>query len=105
MINYIYILAVILLCTGLFMIITDSNYIRRLVGVSIFQTACIIFFVALGKLNVGIIPFDKCQNLQNCPYLYSASLPHVLMLTAIVVGFATLCVGIALIYKINKNND
>jgi len=104
-VNSIYILAVIVLCSGLYIMIVDNNYIRRIIGLGIFQTSCLIFFVALGKLNIGIIPFDRCAGIEKCTYVYSASLPHVLMLTAIVVGFATLGVGLALIYRIKQNND
>ena len=103
-INTIYILAVIVLCTGLYIMIVDNNYIRRIIGLGIFQTACLIFFIALGKVNIGIIPFDKCNGTPYCAYAYSAALPHVLMLTAIVVGFATLGVGLALIYRISTND-
>jgi len=105
LINSIYILAVIVLCTGLYIMIVDNNYIRRIIGLGIFQTSCLIFFIALGKLNIGIIPFDQCSGVEKCTYIYSAALPHVLMLTAIVVGFATLAVGLALIYRIKQNND
>jgi multicomponent Na+:H+ antiporter subunit C len=83
--------------------IVDSNYIRKIMGLGIFQTACLIFFIALGKVNTGIIPFDKCHEAEQCAYVYSAALPHVLMLTAIVVGFATLSVGLAFIYRIKQN--
>ena len=105
LVNNIYILSVIVLCTGLYIMIVDNNYIRRIIGLGVFQTACLIFFIGLGKINIGIIPFDKCHGTENCAYFYSASLPHVLMLTAIVVGFATLSVGLAIIYQIKKNND
>ena len=105
MVNSIYILAVIVLCSGLYIMIVDNNYIRRIIGLGIFQTSCLIFFIALGKLNIGIIPFDRCADIKKCTYIYSASLPHVLMLTAIVVGFATLSVGLSLIYRIKQNND
>lgn len=82
------------------MMITDNNHIRRIMGLGVFQTSSLIFFIALGKVNIGIIPFEKCNGAANCVYTYSASLPHVLMLTAIVVGFATLAVGLALVYRI-----
>jgi multicomponent Na+:H+ antiporter subunit C len=98
--NTIYVLAVIVLCTGLYIMIVDNNYIRRIIGLGIFQTSCLIFFISLGKVNIGIIPFEKCNGIENCAYIYSAALPHVLMLTAIVVGFSTLSVGLALIYRI-----
>lgn len=84
------------------MIITEDNYLRKIIGLSIFQSAVIIFFVALGKISTGTIPFDKCKGTIPCDYVYSAALPHVLMLTAIVVGFATLAVGLALLYRIKS---
>ena len=101
LVDMIYLLAVIVLCTGLYIMIVDNNYIRRIIGLGIFQTSCLIFFIALGKINIGIIPFEKCIGEEPCAYAYSGALPHVLMLTAIVVGFATLGVGLALIYRIN----
>ena len=53
-------------------------------------------------MNTGILPIDICAQLSNCPYNFSSPLPQVLMLTAIVVGFATMSVGLALIYQIYK---
>lgn len=85
--------------------IADNNPIRRIIGLGIFQTACLIFFIALGKVKGGIIPFDKCSGIENCTYNYSAALPHVLMLTAIVVGFATLSVGLSLVYRMAGRSD
>lgn len=102
-VNSIYILSVLVLCTGLYIMIADNNYMRKIMGLGIFQTACLIFFLAMGKVGSGIIPFDKCLGAEKCAYTYSASLPHVLMLTAIVVGFATLSVGLAFIYRIKQN--
>lgn len=82
--------------------IADKNYIRRVIGLGIFQTSALLFFVALGKLNIGVIPFDKCEGNLPCAYYYSAALPHVLMLTAIVVGFATLGVALALVLRLYR---
>lgn len=98
----IYLVSVIVFVVGLYMIITEDNYLRKIIGLSIFQTGAIIFFVALSKISNGIAPFDKCKGTLPCDYVYTSSLPHVLMLTAIVVGFATLAVGLALIYRVKS---
>jgi multicomponent Na+:H+ antiporter subunit C len=77
--------------------LTSDNYVRKIIGLSIFQSSILIFYIALGKVKYGAVPILK-QEAQ----LYSSPLPHVLMLTAIVVGFATLSVGIALICRMHK---
>jgi len=98
----IYLASAIIFVIGLYMVITEDNYLRKLIGLSIFQTATIVFFVALSKIEGAILPFDKCKGGVGCEYIYTSSISHVLMLTAIVVGFATLAVGIALVYRIKE---
>lgn len=93
--NIIYCLALILLACGLFIMLTNTNYLRKIIGLGIFQTSVLIFYISLGKIKNGIPPIITDKSLA-----YSNPLPHVLMLTAIVVGFATLSVGLALIYRI-----
>lgn len=100
--DMIYLTSVAIFVIGLFMVITEDNYLRKIMGLSIFQTATIIFFLALSKIENSILPFDKCQGKMPCEYIYTSSLTHVLMLTAIVVGFATLAVGLGLIYRIKS---
>lgn len=100
MLNMIFLFAVFILTTGLFIMLTSDNYIRKIIGLSIFQSSILVFYIALSKIDVGIVPIDICAGLDVCPYKFTSPLPHVLMLTAIVVGFATLSVGLALIYQI-----
>ncbi len=100
--NIIYFFAVLVLVTGLFIMLTSDNYLRKILGLGIFQSSVLFFYIALGKVSGAILPIDICPNLANCPYNFSSPLPHVLMLTAIVVGFSTMSVGLALIYKIYK---
>jgi multicomponent Na+:H+ antiporter subunit C len=71
--------------------LTSDNYFRKIIGLSLFQNAVLLFYIALGKAKAGIVPIEIGEK------IYSSPLPHVLMLTAIVVGFATLSVGLALI--------
>lgn len=104
--HLVYILGIITLSTGLFIMITSDNYIRKIIGLSIFQSSVLIFYIALGKVAQGIVPIDVDlhvnTNLDISQHIFSSPLPHVLMLTAIVVGFATMSVSLALILQIKK---
>lgn len=100
--NLIYFLAVIVFVSGLFVMITSDNFVKKIIGLGIFQSSVLIFYIALGKVKEGVVPIYICKNNESCNYVFSSPLPHVLMLTAIVVGFATLSVGLALIHQIQK---
>ena len=80
-----YIIVVILMMTGLFMVIARANLVKKMIGLSIFQTSVFIFYISLGKMAGGTAPILD----GNPDTLYSNPLPHVLILTAIVVGVAT----------------
>ena len=86
---------ILLMVGGLFIIITSQNYLKKVVGLAIFQTAVFVFFVSLAKVLDGTAPIlTKMEN------AYSNPLPHVLILTAIVVGVATLGLGLALTQRV-----
>ena len=93
-----YIIVIILMMTGLFIVIARTNLIKKLIGLSIFQTSVFIFYISLGKVAGGTAPILD----GNPGTLYSNPLPHVLILTAIVVGVATTALGLALILRINE---
>ena len=93
-----YIIVTILMMTGLFIVIARTNLIKKLIGLSIFQTSVFIFYISLGKIEGGTAPILD----GNSGTLYSNPLPHVLILTAIVVGVATTALGLALILRINE---
>ena len=93
-----YIIVVILMMTGLFMVIARANLVKKMIGLSIFQTSVFIFYISLGKVTGGTAPILD----GNPDTLYSNPLPHVLILTAIVVGVATTALGLALILRINE---
>jgi len=93
-----YWIVVILMMTGLYIMITRHNLVKKLIGLSIFQTAIFYFYISLGKILGGSAPIIDDQVLT-----YSNPLPHVLILTAIVVGVATTAVGLALIVRIYDN--
>lgn len=94
----IYIFAIVILASALFIMLTSDNYLRKIIGLCVFQSAVLVFYIALGKVTGGIVPIEANSNGKG----YTSPLPHVLMLTAIVVGFATLAVGLALIHRIYK---
>ncbi len=90
-----YWIVIILMMTGLYIMITRHNLVKKLIGLSIFQTAIFYFYISLGKVAGGSAPIlDKGIT------TYSNPLPHVLILTAIVVGVATTAVGLALVVRI-----
>lgn len=84
-----------LMMVGLYIVISHGNLLKKLMGLGIFQGGVFLFFISLGKVDGGSAPIvsDDVET-------YSHPLPHVLILTAIVVGVATLAVGIALSVRI-----
>lgn len=88
--------------TGLYAIITSRNLVKKMIGLSLFQTSVLLLYISMGKIKGGQAPILECMDPATCPTLYSNPLPHVLMLTAIVVGVATLAVGLALIIRIKE---
>ncbi|MBP8215954.1 MAG: cation:proton antiporter subunit C [Propionivibrio sp.] len=95
--HFTYFVAVFLMVAGLFIVIARSNPIKKLIGLSIFQTSVYILYIAPGKLIGGTAPI-----LSPNYTIYSNPLPHVLILTAIVVGVATLALGLALAVRIRE---
>lgn len=103
--NLIYFFSIFIMACGLFVMLVSDNYIKKIIGLGIFQNSVLIFYIALGKVQNGIIPIEISRTLgNNIEYSnnFSSPVPHVLMLTAIVVGFATMSVALALIYQIRK---
>jgi len=95
--HFAYFVTVLLMITGLFIVIARGNLIKKLVGLSIFQTSVYLLYIAPGKIIGGTAPI-----LSDAFTLYSNPLPHVLILTAIVVGVATLALGLALVVRIRE---
>ncbi|MFT5421057.1 MAG: multicomponent Na+:H+ antiporter subunit C [Candidatus Endobugula sp.] len=107
---YNYWIVVILIMAGLYIMIARHNLIKKIIGLSIFQTGIFYFYISLGKISGGTAPiltstplgtnaFSQSEAAQTV-IVYSNPLPHVLILTAIVVGVATMAVGLALIVRI-----
>jgi multicomponent Na+:H+ antiporter subunit C len=95
--HFAYFATVFLMVTGLFIVIALGNLIKKLVGLAIFQTSVYLLYIAPGKLVGGTAPI-----LSDAFTVYSNPLPHVLILTAIVVGVATLALGLALVVRIRE---
>jgi len=102
--NYNYWLYIVLMMIGLYAMIAKNNLIKKLVGMNIFQTAIILFYVSIGCKRGGTIPIIEHAHGPGHHVIDSAHyvnpLPHVLMLTAIVVSVSTFGVALALAVKI-----
>ena len=88
----------ILMMIGLFLVIGRKNLLKKIVGLTIFQTSVFLLYITFGKIKGGTPPI-----LYNAvDAVYSNPLPHVLILTAIVVGVATTALGLSLVLRINS---
>jgi multicomponent Na+:H+ antiporter subunit C len=88
---------VFLMVAGLYIVVARGNLVKKLVGLSIFQTSVYLLYIGPGKLIGGTAPI-----VAEGYRVYSNPLPHVLILTAIVVGVATLALGLALVVRIRE---
>ena len=95
--HYGYWITIVLMVTGLYIVIARGNLMKKLIGLSIFQTSVYLLYIAPGKLIGGTAPI-----IAEGYALYSNPLPHVLILTAIVVGVATLALGLAIVVRIRE---
>ena len=94
---YNYWVVIILMMLGFYIVISDSNLIKKMIGLTIFQTSVFILFISMSKVEGGTAPI-----LAESFTSYSNPLPHVLILTAIVVGVATTAMGLAIIARIHN---
>lgn len=90
-------ITIFLMVAGLYIVVARGNMIKKLVGLSLFQTSVYLLYLSPGKVLGGTPPiidpaFDT----------YANPLPHVLILTAIVVGVATIALGLGLVVRINE---
>lgn len=94
--SYNYLVTVFLMVAGLYVVVARGNMIKKLIGLSLFQTSVYLLYIAPGKIDGGTAPI-----LDPAYTVYSNPLPHVLILTAIVVGLATLALGLALVVRVH----
>lgn len=120
-----YIIVIVLMMIGFYVLISQNNLVKKVVGLNIFQTSVIIFYVSAGKIIGGTAPIligmeehgaaeapagtgeavaeVASQAVESVgEVVYSNPLPHVLMLTAIVVGVATMSMALAIIVRIRE---
>lgn len=119
---------IVLMMTGLYVVFASNNMVKKLVGLSVFQTSVFLLYISMGKVIGGQPPIIAEEDLHHAPeghapvgeathsvsqgvaevthktaeVIYSNPLPHVLILTAIVVGVATLAIGLALLVRIRE---
>ena len=90
-------IVILLMMIGLYIVIAHGNLIKKIVGLTILQTSVFIFYISMAKVEGGTAPI-----LDSKIILYSNPLPHALILTAIVVGIATMALGLALVVRIKE---
>jgi multicomponent Na+:H+ antiporter subunit C len=92
-----YWIVVFLMMAGFYIVIAHDNLIKKIVGLNIFQASVFVLYISFGKITGGTAPI-----IAEGFSVYSNPLPHVLILTAIVVGVATTALGLALVVRINE---
>lgn len=104
---YNYWIVIVLMMAGLYTVIAKGNLVKKVIGLNLFQTSVILMYVGMGRVEGGTAPIlefgadgEAVEGI-----IYSNPLPHVLMLTAIVVGIATTAVALALVVRINEAYD
>ncbi len=102
-----YFVYIMLMMIGLYGMMAKKNLVKKLVGMNIFQWSLILFFVSIGAKEGGTIPIVEGAHGHGAEIVIQAShyvnpLPHVLMLTAIVVGVGTTGVALAVLLNLYK---
>ncbi len=95
--HYNYWVVIFLMMTGFYIVISANNLVKKIVGLNIFQTSVFMLYISMGKVSGGSAPI-VAEGITS----YSNPLPHVLILTAIVVGVATTAVGLSLVVRIKR---
>jgi len=95
--HYNYWIVIFLMMVGFYVVISHGNLVKKIVGLNIFQASVFILYISMGKIHGGTAPI-VAEGVSR----YSNPLPHVLILTAIVVGVATTALGLALVVRINE---
>jgi multicomponent Na+:H+ antiporter subunit C len=92
-----YWIVITLMMIGFYIVIARSNLIKKIIGLFIFQTSVFILFISMAKIEGGTAPI-----IEEGISVYSNPLPHVLILTAIIVSLATTALGLALVVRIRE---
>ena len=92
-----YLVVVFLMMAGFYVVIAQGNLVKKLVGLGLFQASVFILYITMGNLSGGQAPI-----VAEGVTAYSSPLPHVLILTAIVVGVSTLALGLAIVVRVKE---
>jgi multicomponent Na+:H+ antiporter subunit C len=96
---YNYWVFIFLMMVGFYILISRRNLVKKILGLNIFQTSVFIFYISMGKITGGTAPI-LLEGREGV--VYSNPLPHVLILTAIVVGVSTTAVALSLVVRIRE---
>lgn len=91
---------IVLMMVGFYTVIAHDNLVKKLIGLSLFQTSVFIFYISMGKITGSTAPI-----LTEGDPVYAHPLPSVIILTAIVVGVSTTALGLALVVRIHETYD
>ncbi len=94
---YNYWIFIVVMMIGLYTVIASPNLVKKVIGLSVFQTAIFLFLISLAKVDGGTVPITLPPG-----ELYSNPLPHALVLTAIVVSVSTMAVALAILINIKR---
>ena len=94
---YNYWIVIFLMMAGFYIVIAHDNLVKKIIGLNIFQASVFLLYITFGKVTGGTAPI-VAEGIK----VYSNPLPHVLILTAIVVGISTTALGLALVIRINE---
>lgn len=95
--KYNYWIVILLMMIGLYVVVARGNLVKKIIGLNVFQTSVFILYISLGKVSGGTAPI-----LTGKDEIFSNPIPHVLILTAIVVGIATTALGLAITVRIRE---
>jgi multicomponent Na+:H+ antiporter subunit C len=95
--HYNYWVVILLMMVGFYTVISCGNLVKKIAGLNIFQVSVFLLYISIGNVENGTTPIIAEGFTQ-----YSNPLPHVLILTAIVVGVATTALGLALVVRIKE---
>ena len=95
--HYNYWLVIIIMMAGFYVVISQGNLIKKIAGLNVFQVSVFMLYISIGNVKDGAAPI-----IESGISVYSNPLPHVLILTAIVVGVATTALGLALVVRIKE---
>jgi multicomponent Na+:H+ antiporter subunit C len=98
--HYHYVIYIALMVIGLYAVLAKGNLVKKIIGLNLLQTAIFLFYISIGHVGEGTVPvlYDE----KPAGVRYENPLPHVLMLTAIVVGVSVTAVALALVVRIKE---